>query len=175
MIHKIHQNLSKILIIFIIFFCSSCGLYKKTDVNENPINDAEKRAKNIKEGRGITFGGGKKSGEFDFASSNEMWRATFEVLDFVPLLTADYSGGVIITDWYSDDLNSKESLKIMVKFLSNEIRADGLDIKIYKKYCDDKQNCNTQLINSNLNREINLAILKKAAQIKLSDTKKKTE
>ena len=62
-----------------------------------------------------------------------MWRATIEILDFIPLTAADYSGGVIITDWYKDDLNSNESIKIMINFLSNEIRADGLNVKVYKK------------------------------------------
>jgi hypothetical protein len=172
---KIKSHALQIFLIFALFFISACGLYKKTDVRKNPINDADKRAKNIEEGKGISFGGKKNTGVFDFASSNEMWRATFDVLDFVPLLTADYSGGVIITDWYSDNLNSKDSLKVMVKFLSNEIRADGLDIKIYKKFCDNKQNCVTELLESDLNKEIKLAILKKAAQLKLSDDKKKTE
>ena len=114
---KIKSYVLQIFLIFALFFISACGLYKKTDVRENPINDADKRAKNIEEGKGISFGGKKNTGVFDFASSNEMWRATFDVLDFVPLLTADYSGGVIITDWYSDNLNSKDSLKVMVKLV----------------------------------------------------------
>ncbi len=98
-----------------------------------------------------------------------------EVLDFVPLITADYGGGVIITDWYADDLNSQESVKIMINFLSNEIRADGLKVKIYKKICNDKQKCNTQLMSSELDNEIKLAVLKKAAQIKNQDSKQRAE
>ena len=95
-----------------------------------------------------------------------------QILDFVPLSTADYGGGIIITDWYSDNLDSNESIKIMVNFLSNEIRADGLDIKVYKKICNQNSNCNTQLIKSNINNDIKLAVLKKAAQIKKQDGKK---
>ena len=95
----------RVTIFFIIaLFLQSCGGFKRADVKDVPINDADKRKKNIEEGRGITFGTGKKrSGTFDFATSNEMWRASLEILDFVPLATVDYSGGVIITDWYSDD------------------------------------------------------------------------
>ena len=104
-----------------------------------------------------------------------MWRASLEILDFVPLATVDYSGGVIITDWYSDDLNSDETIKIIVNFLSNEIRADGLKIKLYKKKCNQNQICKTQLLSSKINNEIKLAILKKAAQIKAQDTKKKAK
>ena len=78
------------------------------DVKDSPINDAEMRKRNIEEGRGITLGGKKGgSGNFDFATSNEMWRAALEILDFVPLSTADYGGGIIITDWYSDRFKFK--------------------------------------------------------------------
>ena len=166
------------LIFSILLILQSCGglKLKRSDVKNNPINDAQKRERNIKEGRGISIGGGKgRSGSFDFATSNEMWRAAIEVLDFVPLTTADYGGGIIITDWYSDNLDSEESIKIMVNFLTNEIRADGLKIKIYKKTCNDKQKCNTQLMSSELDNEIKLAVLKKAAQIKNQDGKRKAE
>ena len=142
----------------------------------DPINDADKRKRNIEEGRGITIGGNKsRSGNFDFATSNEMWRAALEILDFVPLSTADYGGGVIITDWYSDKLDSDESIKIMINFLSNEIRADGLKIKVYKKICKQNSNCNTELIQSNIDNDIKLAVLKKAAQIKKQDGKKRAK
>ena len=163
-------------IILIFLFLHSCnGFMKRSDVKDNPINDKDKRAKNIKEGRGITLGNKKSgTGKFDFATSNEMWRATIQILDFVPLATADYGGGLIITDWYSEDLNSDESIKIMVNFLSNEIRADGLKVKIYKKICNNTK-CNTQLMSSKLENEIKLAVLKKAAQIKTQDRRKKAE
>lgn len=167
-----------LLLFFVAFFLNSCGGFKKSDVKDNPINDADKRKKNIEEGRGITLGkgfGNKNNGNFNFATSNEMWRASLEILDFVPLATVDYSGGVIITDWYSDDLNSDETIKIIVNFLSNEIRADGLKIKLYKKKCNKNQVCKTQMLSSKINNEIKLAILKKAAQIKAQDTKKKAK
>ena len=165
------------LIFLIAIFFNACGGFKRSDVKDNPINDADKRQKNIEEGRGITIGKAfnRDTGSFNFATSNEMWRASLEILDFVPLATVDYSGGVIITDWYSDNLNSDETIKIIVNFLSNEIRADGLKIKLYKKKCNQNQICNTQLLSSNINNEIKLAILKKAAQIKTQDTKKKAK
>ena len=177
--NKFHHFLrNTILTLCILIFTQSCGAfkYKRADVKDVPINDADKREKNIKEGRGVVLGGKKGgSGTFDFATSNEMWRATIEVLDFVPLTTADYGGGIIITDWYSDNLDSQESIKIMINFLSNEIRADGLEVKIYKKICNDKLVCNTQLMTSELNNEIKLAVLKKAAQIKNISRKKRAE
>jgi len=168
-----------LLLVLIVTTLNSCGTIKGLgpDVKNVPINDADKRKKNIEEGRGITLGGTarNKGGSFNFATSNEMWRASLEILDFVPLATVDYGGGVIVTDWYTDDLDSNETIKIIVNFLSNEIRADGLKIKIYKRKCNENQICKSQLLSSNINKEIKLAILKKAAQIKVGDQKKRGE
>ncbi len=174
---NITTSFIKFFFIFsIILILQSCGTFNPPDVKDSPINDADMRKRNIEEGRGITLGGKKRgSGNFDFATSNEMWRAALEILDFVPLSTADYGGGVIITDWYSDNLNSNESIKIMINFLSNEIRADGLNIKVYKKICNQSSNCNTQLIKSSINNDIKLAVLKKAAQIKKQDGKSRAK
>ena len=162
---------SLILTIFLLLFVfiTSCGplAFKKTDVRKTPVNDADKRKRNIEEGRVATFKfGNKKSGDFEFASSNEMWRAAIEVLDFAPLVNADYGGGIIITDWYSEEMSQNESIKISVQFLSNEIRPDGLTVKIYKKICDNNQNCSISKTNTSTNQEIKIAILKKAANLK---------
>ena len=151
------------LIFLIAIFFNACGGFKRSDVKDNPINDADKRQKNIEEGRGITIGKAfnRNTGSFNFATSNEMWRASLEILDFFPLATVDYSGGVIITDWYSDDLNSDETIKIIVNFLSNEIRADAVDVTIFEKICVIEK-CDTKKVQSKLEKEIKLAILKKA-------------
>ena len=162
------------LIIFsiLLLFMNSCGIYKRSNVKDNPINEKDKREKNIDEGRGINLFKGKKSGQFDFATSNEMWRATIEILDFVPLANVDYGGGIIITDWYSESNDGRESIKISIQFLSNEIRVDGLKVQIFNKKCNVEQTCKTEKIKSELNNEIKLAILKKAAQIRKGDLKK---
>ena len=171
---KSFNHFSLFLIVFL-FFLNSCTAlsYKKADVKDYPINDKDKREKNMKDGRKITFGGKKdKVGKFDFASSNEMWRAAIDVLDFVPLLNADYGGGIIITDWYSENQEVDESIKISVQFLSNEIRSDALKVKIYNKKCSKTQNCVTSKISSELNSEIKLAILKKASKIQKTSKEK---
>ena len=154
----------------------SCGPFKPkyTDLRKIPGNPKDKREKNIKEGRGFRAMGmleKKGSGSFEFASSNEMWRATLDLLDFTPLSNVDYSGGVIITDWFSES-SDQNPIKITVRFLSTEIRADGLKVIIYKKICkkiDKKNNCKTIKENTTLGQEIKLAILKKAAIIKRSE------
>ena len=108
-----------------------------TDAREVSPNPNERVKKNIEEGRGLRLANtGKKGGDFQFASSNPLWRASLDILDFAPLLNANYSGGIIITDWIStDDVNSNEFYKITIKFLSNEIRPDGLNISLHQKEC----------------------------------------
>ena len=105
-------------------------------------------------------------GDFNFATSNEMWRASLDILDFMPLTSADYGGGLIITDWYSDQGNSNDSIKISIRFLSNEIRADALKIKVFSKQCEITANCKVFQSNPKIENELKVAILKKAAKYK---------
>jgi len=159
----------KIIFLAVFLFTTQCGIYKRSDVRDNPVNVDERVKRNIEEGRGIRFNLGKNnSGTFDFASSNEIWRASVDTLDFVPLINASYSGGIIITDWFNGGTENNQTdtrdLKITVKFLSNEIRSDALDIIIHERICNkQKTDCSTALVESKISNEIKLAILKKAA------------
>ena len=150
-----------------------CGLYKPVDARKTPTKASDRAEKNIQEGRGVKlFKGDKKGGVFEFASSNAMWRASIKLLEFTPLSNVDYSGGIIITDWFSDKNKENVYTKITVKFLSNEIRADGINIIVYKKTCDDLNKCNTSKVVSSLADEIKLAILKEAALIENNELTK---
>ena len=147
----------------------SCGPLKPkyTYLRKIPGNPKEKREKNIREGRGFRAMGmleKKGSGSFEFASSNVMWRATLDLLDFTPLSNVDYSGGVIITEWFNES-SDQDPIKITIRFLANEVRADGLKVIIHKKICKkiDNDDCKVVKIDSTLGQEIKLAILKKAA------------
>ena len=164
-----YKHLAIISLIFI-FFLNSCGIYKKTDSKITPTNANERVKKNMEEGKGFRLGGiGKKSGgDFQFASSNPLWRATLKKLDFAPLSNVDYAGGIIVTDWFSEG-DTKNQIKITVRFLTNEIRSDAIDIIIHKKNCDSQNNCKISKIENALNNEIKLAILKKAAQTQNQD------
>ena len=157
----------KILLLFLSFFyLQSCGLYRATDAREVSPNAKDRVQKNVQEGRGFrVFDSRKKSsGEFEFASSNPLWRATINLLDFAPFSNVDYSGGIIITDWYNgDNVETNEFLKITVRFLSNEIRADGLDVIVHKKKCSVDMNCEVESIKSKIQDEIITSIIKKAA------------
>ena len=159
------------IFLFLIFFTfSGCSnnFLRRADVKDIPINVNDRVKKNIEEGRGIRFGKGSSSGgTFDFASSNELWRASMDVLNFVPFSNASYSGGILITEWFdgnSNVKNEKRDLKITVRFLTNEIRADALDISVHERVCQSNgTGCNVNKIMSNIEPEIKLAILKRAA------------
>ena len=136
--------------------------------------------KTLKKVEGLDLGKKKnKGGTFDFASSNELWRASLDVLDFVPFSNASYSGGILITEWFdgnSKTSNEKRDLKITVRFLTNEIRADAIDIYIHERKCEGNLvNCNVKVINSKLKGQIKLAILKRAAVIEKDGFKKYRE
>ena len=161
----IQKRIYVILIAVItISFFTSCGIYQPSDARKVSPNADERVRKNLEEGRGITLGGLASGGKtsYQFASSNPMWRATLEILDFLPLSNVDYSGGIITTDWYNEGTSAEESIKITVRFLTNEIRADGIKIIVHKKKCSVQQTCSVRKISSALENELRVAILKKA-------------
>ena len=155
-----NKYLVNILILSTFICLSACGggFFKRSDVKDNPVNVNDRVRKNIEEGRGLRFGvGKKKGGVFDFASANELWRASVETLDFVPLVNASYSGGIIITDWFNGGNDSNRDLKITIRFLSNEIRSDALKVLVHERICTNN-NCSTNLIDSKISNEIQLAM-----------------
>ena len=169
------------IILFISLFLNSCGgglkLPKPGDARSIPSDGRERARKNIEEGRGVSAGdlfGGKKGTNYEFSTSNPLWRATFDVIDFMPLVTVDYSGGMIITDWYTDSNTTNDSLKFTIRFLSNQIRADSLKIIIHKKTCKSQENCIiTKIASNKLEDTIRSDIIKKAALLNAESKKKK--
>ena len=143
---------------------NTCGIWDPADARKVSPNAKDRVRKNLEEGKGFTLLGGAKGDKtsYQFASSNPMWRATLEILDFLPLSNVDYSGGIIITDWYNEGTALDESIKITIRFLTNEIRSDGLRIIVHKKRCSIDQNCQITKISSALEEELQVAILKKA-------------
>lgn len=161
------QNFIKtlLIIVFSLNLLNACGIYRPVDMKNEPATAEEKRRKNIDEGKGISLKGivGNRSTNFEFSTSNPLWRASLETLDFMPLSTVDYAGGIIITDWYNDKNNINESLKISIRFLTNEIRSDSLKITIYEKKCSPQKDCYSQVLNSKIRDELVSSIIKKAA------------
>ena len=148
--------------------CSSRGkVWDPADAREFPAEPEARVQKNLEEGRGFRIMDFNKNnqggGSFEFATSNALWRATLDTLDFMPLATANYSGGLIITDWYSESNSQKETVKISVRFLSNEVRVDALDIKVFSKKCISFDDCSVLENKGVLIGELKKKILQKAA------------
>ena len=170
-----------LIIILVPIFLSSCkgpdGKFKLPggDARKFPANPEERVKKNLEEGRGfrIMDMNKPKGGVFDFASSNELWRASLDTISFMPLASANYSGGIIITDWYTNENNTDESIKISIRFLTNEIRSDALKVKIFTKTCTNNLDCKIKESNNNLSLEITKKILKTAALYKEKKEKEK--
>ncbi|MDC3069344.1 DUF3576 domain-containing protein [Candidatus Pelagibacter sp.] len=167
------------LTIILLFTQAGCKALKpkKVSAKDFPADPRERVKRNIEEGKGFrVFGGNNKGTSYEFASSNPLWRATLETLDFMPLASANYSGGIVITDWYSENNSPNESVKISVRFLTNEIRSDALDIDLYIKKCSQNlTGCSVSKSNGDLVADLNLSILKKATmyQKKLLEKRRK--
>ena len=164
--------------IVVVGFLSSCGIYKPVDARKVSPNAKERVKKNLEEGKGFSMKklvGDRDGTNYQFASSNPMWRATLEILDFLPLANVDYSGGIITTDWYNEGTASDEAIKITIRFLTNEVRSDGIRIVVHKRRCNAQQKCAVKKISSTLEQELRVAILKKAVifEKELKKNKKK--
>ena len=175
---KITKIFRKILF-FSFFLMLSCAVpeaFKPKKVDPNiPVNADERARKNIEEGRGISLKGAMKgkSTTYEFSTSNPLWRASLETIDFMPLSTVDYSGGIIITDWYSETGNNNESIKITLRFLSNEIQSNSIKVIIHNKNCSPTDNCSVNEIESNIKFELQKTILAKAAILEKESKEKK--
>ena len=174
------MTLKQLKLVFIGFFLAlilnSCNGKWGGDARKNPPQPELRVKKNLEEGKGFRLdnminGSKNRGGTFDFASSNELWRASLDTIDFMPLLSANYSGGIIITDWYSEDQDN--SIKITLRFLSNEVRSDAIDIKIFYKNCDNNFKCIIKEKKGELDQELKKEILKKATIYKKQTKDKK--
>ncbi len=161
-------SLIPIFFIFLILL-NSCGksFFRGADARKVSPDPRERVKKNLEEGKGFRINnaikkGVSRGGDFEFASSNELWRASLDIIEFMPLTSANYSGGIIITDWYSNNTNPNETIKITIRFLSNEIRSDAIDINVFYKKCDAEYKCVVQKNNENIESELRREILKKA-------------
>ena len=180
------KNIIKIVLFCLLsaFFLNSCSGIQKAakkipggDASKVPADPAERVKKNLAEGRGFKLMDTMKKergGVFDFASSNELWRASLDVIDFMPLSSVNYSGGIIISDWYSSEQNSNESIKVSIRFLTNEIRSDALDIKVFNRKCI-RSLIDCKITNSEgvVVKELKKEILKKATIYKKESKEKK--
>jgi len=173
--NKIMKKIFSIFTLYFLIFQTlvSCGIYRPVDAKKYPPQPELRVKNNMEEGKGIKLfkSDGGSGGKFEFANANPLWRASLDTLDFMPLLSVDYGGGVIITDWYGEE-NENDAIKVSIQFLSNEVRSDALNIKVFKKKCTNLSNCKIIQSKSNIEQELRMAILKRAAQYKVNDVEK---
>jgi hypothetical protein len=172
-----NQLLKYSFILLISVFLTKCGS------NQDPVTgekqriepNINQRAKDyVDKGGGLMgmIGKSDQNTNFKFSTSNVLWRATLKSLDFLPLMNADYTGGVIIYDWYSQANNPKEQIKISVQFLSDELRSDSIKITAHKKICDNADRCSNAAIDQNFSNSIKENIITSARTLKIEEAKK---
>ena len=120
------------------------------------------------------FGGGKKARSADGASpaisvNGYLWRATLDTLSFMPLASADPYGGVVITDWYVNPEKPDERFKCTVYILDSRLRADGLNVAVFKQNKDAGGNWVDAASAGQTETDLENAILTKARQLRLSN------
>ena len=158
--------------------CSSKDSSQDGVLNKKRIEpNMDERMRKARDAGGGIFNSSrsKSSTTFEFASSNVLWRATLGAFDSLPIANVDYSGGMILTDWYSNDQNSKESIKIKVQFTSNELSTSSLSVISHKRTCEF-ENCKISMLNNEFNSKIKNTILEKARfleQQKVNEKKNK--
>ena len=170
------------ILLLISFFLNSCGgKLPGGDARKYPDDPKLRVKQNLEDGKGFRLSKTLKEmnsgsgGVFEFASSNELWKASLDSIDFMPLSSVNYSGGIIVTDWYSSDQNSNESVKISIRFLTNEIRSDAIDIKVFIKKCSSLSNCLISEKKGKIRSELKNKILKTAAAYKANKKSKEFE
>ena len=139
--------------------------------------DTKKKSREFVDKQGGLFGdiGKSKSGtNFEFSTSNVLWRATLKSLDFLPLVNSDYSGGVIVYDWYSGKTDA-QSIKITVRFLSNELKSSSIVVSGHKKVCNDAGKCFIEKLENKFTDEIKDSVISTARQLKIEDAKKESQ
>ena len=166
------------LLSLLIIILNSCINNEKKDGitgNQEKLKNPDERAREFADKNPITlFKDSKdKNTNFEFGTSNVLWRASLKTLDFIPLATVDYSGGIIITDWYTEGKLNREQIKIQIRFVSTELRSESIQVISYKKICQTNNECLNIAGNENFNREIKDLIINTARQIKIEESKKK--
>jgi hypothetical protein len=178
---EINPMYFKKILLSLIFSSMLLGCSKTDPVTGEKIIievDPDKKAREFRDKGGGIFGDinkiGKSSGggNFEFASSNVLWRATLKSLDFLPLLNTDYSGGIIIYDWYSQTNNPKEQIKISIQFLNSELRSDSIKITAHKKICETTERCSNSTLDQNFANSIKDNIITSARILKIEEAKK---
>lgn len=119
----------------------------------------------------FSFGGSNKedSGPASGIMVNSYaWRASLDTLSFMPLVSADPFGGVIITDWYEDPSARGERFKMTVIMMSKTLRSDAVKLTVFKQRYDDKTGWQDVPVSDKVSRDLENKILTRARQLRVA-------
>lgn len=174
---------SKISVIslFLIFFTYSCSWFGSKDSKnkEEEIVKEErfepnvfKRAERTVKDQGSIFSSGKRNSEAGISGNNNViWKASLDSLSDIPLIQANYASGMIITDWYSGNISSKETIKISIVFVSDVIAVSSFKVNSFKKICESDNSCKIEKLPDKFNETVKNKIINRAKELSLSNKK----
>ncbi len=116
------------------------------------------------------FGGGGRRGEDGggIGVNALLWRASLETISFMPIMSADPFGGVIITDWYTPSETPEERFKINLYILGRQLRADGVKATVFRQRRDGAGTWVDAATETATATQVENAILSRARQIRQS-------
>ncbi len=97
-----------------------------------------------------------------------LWRASLDTISFMPLLSADPFGGVIITDWYAPPESPGERVKITVYILGRDLRADGVRASVFRQLRDANGEWVDATVEKRTQIELEDTILTRARQLRVA-------
>ena len=113
-------------------------------------------------------GEGSQSGPVGLGVNGFLWRASLDTLSFMPLISADPFGGVIITDWYSPPNNPNERFKVTTYLLGRELRSDGIRVSLFSQKKLEIHGWVTSSADKDTETKLEDAILNKARELRIS-------
>jgi len=154
---------------------SGCGLFGSDSKAEAPVNSTLA----LKENRGsltggaglLSLGGSKEAASPGLGVNSFLWRATLDTLSFMPLVSADPFGGVIITDWYEDPRAKGERFKVNALIIDKTLRADGVRVTVFKQRLMPKQGWRDIEVSKIVSRDLEDTILTRARELRVAQGK----
>jgi hypothetical protein len=116
------------------------------------------------------FGGGENQGGGGIGVNSFLWRASLDTISFMPLLSADPFGGVIITEWFSPPETPTERFKMTVYILDKRLRADGVRVALFKQQRSDGREWTDVRPAVETGITLENAILTRARQLRINTT-----
>ena len=152
--------------------CSDSG--SSTASRDNGRAYPQSNDRDIKDSRGKLTGDGLSIGGGDEKEQNSpigvngfLWQAALDTLSFLPLVSADPFGGVLITDWYEDPKTPGERFKVNALILSRSLRADAVKVSVFKQTKDPSGVWQDVSVNQSIARDLEDTILTRARQLRV--------